>query len=211
MVNITRFWPEPEEIPLPTEEGWLLLLEMRERTFLGFVAQETIRGFLRAEATLSSPEGQEMVRILLYRVLEEFVEAQMSIDPVHLKEELIDAINYLLCIPLIDKKLFTKETLANRLFRLTTDERFGCRKGPIRLDEVGSLTLLLCGELADSFRNRPWMHQVQDVYFSGDRLFLEVLEKSMTLLFSHFDNFSDFASYFIAKDRVLQFRLNSSY
>lgn len=71
---------------------------------------------------------------------------------------------------------------------------------------------MIADKLGDLLRNRSWMNNSQDAYFTGKPKLIELLCELTQLVYQHsFRNFDEFAKYFVAKDRVLQFRLRSKY
>ena len=65
--------------------------------------------------------------------------------------------------------------------------------------------------IGDALRNRSWMHNVQDPFFTGeplDELLLSWFPKALGRVFV---SVHEFVSYYIAKDSVLQYRLQTLY
>jgi hypothetical protein len=208
-MNIRDYWPDV--IPTSEKSTWMEFCQMRRNTFLGFARLEASRGFINPAVSVRTSQGQEIVRILALRVLEEIGEAYQSSEEAHFLEELIDAFNYLLSLHqyfgIQDEQIVSylmtvsKESLGTRY----RDEH----RLPFLLNRIGEITLALGATLGDSLRNRAWMVHTQNSYFDGDleKIFYPVYHT----IFSYFEDFEHFASYFIAKDRVLQFRLRSKY
>lgn len=186
---------------------------MRWKTFSGFAEREASRGFVNPAVSFRTSHGQEIIRILAMRVLEEIGEAYESSDEDHFLEELIDAFNYLLSMHMYFQP--TPEELQGFLVH-TARESLGKRynlnekkRRPLLLNQLGEATYHLGALLGDQLRNRAWMMHTQNHYFDGD--LTHILYPVYLLIFSYFKDFKHFASYFIAKDHVLQFRLRSNY
>lgn len=178
---------------------------------LDFMVVENGKGFVQAPTSLETSRGQEMLKLLMYRVIEEYAESLESVDPKHVKEELIDAFNFLCELLLledpndltilhrtmleaVDKVLLDPEHSA------TAPNEFYCRK---LVEQVG--------KLGNFLRNRPWMNNAQDVYFSGREELQKVVYWTAELIMESFDDWDDFWRFYTAKDRVLAFRLRSNY
>jgi hypothetical protein len=218
-VNVDVFMPDVEVQPC-TYATWADMLGRRLETFRGFATIEADKGFLRPTVSFHTSRGQEMVRILGFRVIEELTESLEAYDSrIHQLEELIDAFNYLISIPLLDPEVITIENLASRLFLslepdepgLTIDDCFGIMEW-FRSDEgYAWIVSKLAGKLGDSLRNRAWMEQTQDLYFSNSNLLLEIVASVARQIMRCFESWDEFYTYFIAKDEVLKFRLRSHY
>lgn len=199
----------------PSYEQCLDLLDLRIETFRGFAEIEEGRGFVQPKASFSTSKGQEMLRILLFRVIEEASESYDSVDLTHAKEEAIDAVNYLMSALLLDTAFFSREVLAADLLHVA-EAVFGSR-GHVRVSttigqmSLGSLSYHIAGTLADTFRNRAWMEQSQAPYFEGAITAREVFRKVLVILLQVFESWEEFYKFFTAKDMVLQFRLSTKY
>lgn len=213
-MNITDsgMWPTAPYPQHSTTEVWMNLIHLRSETFDGFARIEESKGLLRRTVNVNTSHGQDLLRILWFRVLEECAESYLAVDIAHQKEEAIDAMNYLMSTALIDQSLMKPEALgallafaAREVF--TSDHRPGC----MRLVDLGAITKMVCGDLADTFRNRAWTNEAQDIYFAGLTTLINVIKEVAEILFSQFDSFSDFWQYYVAKDNVLKFRLATNY
>lgn len=206
-MNIQDYWPV-QDPPAPTAETWAQMLKMREATFRGFATIEEKKGVIRPTVNLGTPHGQEVLRLLVFRCLEELGEAYLADNDDHYYEELIDAFNYLLSLFVIEKdSSFTQDKLFPHLALLS--RVFGARKQRMNLAYIGQITVDLGGRLGDYLRNRPWMHNAQSTYFDGD--LVQLLENPIAYFFQLFPSFGTFWKYYVAKDAVLQFRLRSQY
>lgn len=197
----------PAEPFLSTPELWGHLLDRRQSTYRGFTSIESQKGFLRPEASLNTSNGQEMVRILLFRVLEEIGESFDSVDPDHVKEEAVDAVNYLLAIPALDPRSLNRDRLIPVLM---TAVQTATWDRPYDHKQIGE-TVLLFSRIGDTLRNRAWMENAQDTYFSGALYLQDVIGLVMSQLMGVCSNFDEFCRIYIAKDEVLNFRLRSKY
>lgn len=205
MVNIKHFWPNEEEVPEFGKTALSTMLEMRDITSHGFYELERVKGHFPQEVSLALPDTQDYVRLLGFRFLEEIAESMDSHDEDHKSEELIDALNYLLNIGLIDQTYIFKPELVEIMFRSVYFGRHVLR------DNVDEILISIAGRLADTLRNRSWMNNAQDVMWSGKSVFLEAFEACWMLITSEFDTWAEFWAYYYAKDRVLQFRLETKY
>lgn len=214
-MDVKDFIPTSEELEFVTTstpaEIWRELFRLRQATWEGFASIEARKGIVKPKVSISSSYGQEVLRIIMFRVLEEAAESLLAEDQTHVKEELIDAMNYLMSLFLLDPEinpdgdyLFLGEAFGKMLESVEWDEAFTQR-------ELGECTKLLGGVLSDKLRNRAWMNQAQDFYFSGREIFYETLLQVASLFLRPFSGLRGFVSLYIAKDRVLQFRLRSKY
>lgn len=212
-MNIEDYWPSPAEVKAWTlerqEVRWGWLWELRSTTWKGFAEIEAKNGIVKPKVSLNTSYGQEVTRVILFRILEEASESILAEDIKHKKEELIDALNYLMSVFLLDKDCPSGRVLAE-LFTMISEDRVKWGS-TFTTEQLGTCTLLLTGILPDKFRNRAWMNQAQDFYFSGRDVLTSTLLESASLMLSAFDDHMDFMKYFVAKDRVLQFRLQSKY
>jgi hypothetical protein len=208
MVNmdIRTYWPI-DEPPHNTVEVWTNLIFMRRDTFTGFAEREAKKGFLRIGIPFNTTQGQEVVRIISFRVLEELAESYDSKNPDHSYEELIDAFNYLLSIFLLGKTIDPK--LAQMLQEVSEESFSGTTSMHITLRHLGEACVILGVQVGDLLRNRAWMENAQSTYFDGD--LTGILRPLFAMIFRLFPSFGSFWSYYVAKDSVLQFRLRSNY
>ncbi len=210
-MNIHDFWPEPDELPEPTAQGITQLLELRKVTFHGFLQREARRGLLNAQSlSLSSPRGQDAFRLLLFRCLEELMEAQHSVSISHVKEEVIDAVNYFLSLALLDRE-FHLQALAEELAACVSQCAF-CHSGDVQPPAEAAAQLIQnASAVLETLRNRAWQSHAQSAHFDGFELLSTYMCSGLLLLLQYFTGWGEFVSYYIAKDRVLQFRLRSDY
>lgn len=210
-MNIRDYWPV--EIPPISEHLLVDFCHLRQKTFMGFAEREASRGFVNPAVSVRTSHGQEIVRILAMRILEEVGEAYQAEEDDHFFEELIDAFNYLLSM----HQYFKIETdeIASYMFYLM-QESFGKKyslnenkRKEFLLRQLGEMTVSLGATLGDQLRNRSWMVHTQNHYFDGN--LRHILYPVYYNIFSYFKDFEHFAAYFIAKDAVLQFRLRSNY
>ena len=211
-MNITDFWPD-DELFQNTASLWDTFLNMRIATYRGFTEIEKEKGFLQPTASLNSAAGQEMARILLFRVIEELGESYLSEDVAHIREEAVDAMNYLLAIYALDPVTLPVSVLSNILQEAADvpTPPIGHWAVSLTKEKIGDLAIMMGGQLGDTFRNRSWMNNAQDTYFSGQRVLLSVIYEVTRACVCTCTNFDEFARMYIAKDRVLQFRLRSNY
>ncbi len=209
-MNIRDYWPTQTDKFENTPATWKFLLELRRSTYAGFAGLEKTKGFLQPKASINSASGQEMVRILMFRTLEEISESYLAEDLDHIREEAVDAMNYLLAVHAIDPVNVPEDQLIETLMKAADRPDNYWNVKPWR-ERIGEITILVAGELGDVLRNRSWMNNAQDTYFSGQtvlhRVFYEVAEMLMITCV----DFDQFVRYFIAKDEVLKFRLRSNY
>lgn len=210
-VNIHDFWPAPGELPEPTAQGIAQLLELRRETFHGFLQREARRGLLNEQSlSLSSPRGQDAFRLLLFRCLEELMEAQHSVSISHVKEEVIDAINYFLSLALLDRE-FHLQALAAELAACVSQCAF-CHSSDVQPPaETAAQLIQNASAVLETLRNRAWQSHAQSAHFDGYELLSTYMCSGLLLLLQYFTGWEEFVSYYIAKDRVLQFRLRSGY
>lgn len=206
-MNIRDFWPSKVETTENIPETWEEILARRNQTFHGFLKVEKVKGLI-VPGSIHMSQTQDMIRILLFRMLEEFGEAIRSDSPEHHKEELIDGLNFLYSIYYLDESLFTSDELQRALWRATVyNHYFDLALGTL---DLGELTLM-CSDLGDYLRNRSWMNQAQDMYFNGSEYLLDLFSSITSKIFESFTSFNEFYQYYVAKDNVLQFRITSKY
>lgn len=205
-MNIHDFWPSDPEPIKSTPEVWSRLLEMRRQTFMGFAAVEAMhQGVVKPKVSFASVQGQEAIRMLCFRTLEELGEAYLSKDKDHYYEELIDAFNYLLSLFFLEGH--QPRGLEGELHNLS--RQLCSEPDRMTLEWLGEVTVDLGGEMGDYLRNRPWMKNAQSTYFDGDLIGL--LSKTLQDIMFLFPSFDLFYRYYVAKDSTLQFRLRSNY
>ncbi len=218
-MNVNQFMPGPDATPPCTPETFMLFLEMRQAAYRGFASIEQDKGLLQPTASLNTPKGQEMIRMLMFRTIEECVESLMSEDPEHRLEELADAYNYLWSILILDPDRLNIAETGIMLHKAFTDPvaatnltwQPGQVGKSLETHDIGEIATWLAGDVGDVLRNRAWMQNPQDMYFAG----LQVLRLSICRvsyrMYQAFPTWADFARMYIAKDAVLQFRLRSKY
>jgi len=210
-MNIHDFWPDHETVT-SSEQVWYDMIVRRWNTFSEFASIESRNGYLQPTIRFATAKGQELVRMIMFRVLEEFAESILAKEEAHWKEELIDGLNYLMVIPLLDADICSMKDLAKICHDQTPQRSAGLYyNSQWTASVLGHVTTMLAGELADTFRNRAWMNQAQDIYFSGAEVLLDKFATVLYLVVHSFESFDEFWRYFIAKDEVLQFRLRSKY
>ena len=183
---------------------------MREATAKGFLGQEVAKGLMPKEAALGTldfndAKAQDIIRLFLFRVIEEFVESLQAKSIEHRLEELIDTLFFLLEIPILDTwRAIPQEKLALELSTHNTP-------GYNTIEQPLAIISYAAGMFADKLRNRSWMVNVQDVYVAGSREMLSMINSIFFIITGFFNDWEEFWRYYVAKDRVLQFRLRSGY
>lgn len=214
-MNILECWPTEKELTFPSDQAlWENLIDRRIKTTMAFFELEKHKGLIIPGTHIHTSKGQEMVRLLMFRVLEESAESVLSTSVEHLREEAIDAFNYLLSIMILDQQTFPKSRLIEvmiNLVKMVNESESSPWGEPLTPSDLGQFTLLFGGHLADTLRNRSWMNNAQDPYFSGVNALLETLIKVGGRLLTVFPVFGMFVEYYVAKDNVLQFRIKSNY
>lgn len=203
-MNIRDYWPleAPEQLDRAT---WEILINLRFETFQGFAKIEADRGFVQPKVNLSTTHGQETIRLLAFRVIEELGEAHLSVDKDHYYEELIDAFNYLLSLTFLEGKIYPELTTQLEASTLA----LGKRSSKMDFSLIGYCAVELGGKLGDFLRNRPWMNNAQSTYFDGD--LVKLIKTTLESILSLFPDSATFYKYYMAKNSVLQFRLRSKY
>ena len=191
------------------DQHWSQFIEARDATFKGFAQREASQGFINPAVSVKTTHGQEMVRILAMRVLEELAEAHQSADDDHFFEELIDAFNYLLSLHMFVKPEALEIYLAHISKTSLGFKWKGETRPTLKYYDLGECVIALGNNLGDELRNRAWMLNTQNSYFDGDME--KILLPVYSLILGFFKDFQHFATFFMAKDAVLQFRLRSSY
>lgn len=206
-MDIKDFWPITPTPMKNSPEEWERMIFMRQTTFIGFAEIEKEKGFIEPKISLSTSKGQEILRLLAFRTLEELSEAYESVDPDHYYEELIDAFNYLLSMFIITGK--HDPNLPHNLERLSSVSLPNESNQRLTLSQIGRCTLIFGDKLGNLLRNRAWMNNAQNTYFDGD--LWQIVSVIFSMILSQFKDFHHFWCYYIAKDSVLQFRLRSKY
>lgn len=197
---------EPRKLNRETVTAMLL---MRKRTYTGFASLESEKGFLRPEANLATSRGQEMLRLLLMRFFEELTEAHESEDQVHVREELIDALNYLWTLAVLDP-LCPVDWERVLVQELTGPEHIWGHEYPPAEYEIGKL-MLYATHLLSTLRNRPWQNAPQSLYFDGWEPLRDFVLVATRYTLEYFDSWEDAFTYFVAKNEVLEFRIRTKY
>lgn len=209
-MNIRDYWDKlPKEVYRNTPELWNYLLDLRAITYKGFASIEAEKGLLKPVGSLNSAMGQEMARMLLFRILEEMGESHDSIDPDHIKEEAIDAVNYLLSLHAIDPDVVSRERLIPALMSAADDVDRGWHFS-LSATDIGETTIDF-SRIGDLLRNRAWMNNAQDTYFSGPYQLIRTIQVTMSKLIHTCADFDDFVRFYVTKNDVLMFRLRSNY
>ena len=164
-----------------------------------------VDGEILPTVNLSTTYGQETLRLLAFRVLEELGEAHLSVDKDHYYEELIDAFNYLISLTLLEGIIYPE--LITQLEAST--QVIGRHSSRMNFALIGYCTVELGGKLGDFLRNRPWMNNPQSTYFDGN--LVKLIKTTLESILSLFPDPETFYKYYVAKDSVLQFRLRSKY
>ena len=211
-------WVKEEDVPPISPEVFLDLLKTRYETALGFCELEKVKGFIQLGTDLGSSKGQEMLRLLMFKTIEEVAEAIQAADEDHQKEELIDALNFLLEARLlevtsIDDPLFSTDGVPRIMYTawITVHEYPASNYFYIPTkDDLGEIAYSL-GLVGDRLRNRSWMHNPQDIYFTGRKALDSTLINVLLIIFQCFEDWTEFYQFFKAKDNVLRFRLRTKY
>lgn len=188
------------------------IVSRRMSTFNGFADIERVRGLMPAKVDLNNSRGQDILRLMLFRTLEEVVESHLSHDMDHVLEEMVDAFNYLISIFFLDPLAFSpaevEQFLVTQAEAVFIDQKMVARPSPSHL---GRLTISLTGQLGDLLRNRAWMTNAQDVYFVGGPVLKEAIADALQVIWMPFADWQQFMNYYVAKDEVLRFRLRTNY
>lgn len=200
------------EVPNSSSLGfWKSFMIRRNHTFSGFCEIERFNGgVIYPGIVLSSVKGQEALRMLFFRTLEEYSESLESTESEHILEELIDSMNYLLSIPFLDYQLMSENQVAYWMDRLCHDLGTFTGERPT-FENLGRMTYIFGMRVGDILRNRAWTQNAQDIVFSGATILEEALLDAARLIMRPFHDFPEFAWFLLAKDEVLKFRLRSRY
>lgn len=207
--------PPPQEVPIPTLEIFTELFVKRQEVFEGFMKIEKSRGIMPSVLNLDASTGQDALRLMLFRVIEEICESNMSEEVDHQLEELIDAFNYLTSAFMMGG-YFTPERMAqifgDLLNHPASPPIFGGNRDILKdSDQLYEVIMDMAGRLPDSLRSRSWMNNDQSPYFEGDEIAQRVLTQTLALILDAFEDWAEFYRFFLAKHLVLEFRLNTSY
>lgn len=187
----------------PTIGAWVEILHRRRKIYQGFLEVEAKKGYLRI-APLDSAAGQENVRILLMRTLEELLESHHASASPHVLEELVDALNFFLGIHVGVPEPAYAATAG------VLQQAWIARFDSTSLSFLNSVVLAF-HPLLESLRNRSWQNQVQHSYFMGSPALFELTETLTAQLFGRFSSWEQFIDYYLRKEAVLQFRLETQY
>lgn len=206
-------WPQAVSVPTNSQSTWLLLLDKRHSTAKEFLRQEEEKGFIAIPTSLNTARGQDMIRLLLFRTIEELVESYQATEHDHVREELIDALFFALEIAVLDDwKAITKDQLSESLFYAANRTfNLGDRSHDHPWAEDISDLIIEMGKFGDTLRNRSWMKQSQSTYFDGVGNLILLIMKVATFVMNRFSSFKEFWQFYVAKDNVLQFRIRSNY
>jgi len=176
------------------------------------MAIEETRGLLKSNLYLDSPRGQDGIRLLLMRSIEELLEVLTADLQLHQQEEVIDSINYLLSLLCLDQDAFPR---AAELFSKRVLERWPAVKFNVfSKDSLGDVLIRVlypASSVLELLRNRSWQYHAQSCYFDGLVDLSWYVADTFLNLLGFFTDWWEFLSFYIAKDRVLQFRLRSRY
>lgn len=208
-MNIQEYMAESRANML--EHNAFALLERRRNTFLGYCETEKGRGGIDPDIPLNMPKGQEQVRVLFARCLEEILEALDSREIDHYKEELIDALNFGTSMLFFFPKWRENENLvelAEILDQIPHMVSFSVNMPPSTLFMGVAKGY---SRLLEKLRNRAWQKRTQQPYFTGETDMLAAIQNLWMIVAGEFDSWEEFCSFFLAKDEVLKFRLRTKY
>lgn len=191
------------------------LLDLRQKIFLGFCQAEAAQGGIDPSISISLPKGQEAVRTLFARTMEELLEAYKSIDPVHFQEELIDAVNFGTSIAFLNlgqSGEVLRFMLGQRLDQVLVDSDDHVMLSPGK-DMIPNFFAVAEGfhDLLESLRNRAWQNGAQHSYFNGHKAIVETIVTLWSTVLLYFPSRDDFIRMYLAKAKVLEFRLSTKY
>jgi hypothetical protein len=208
-MNIHDYWPL-EPAPSLDLDAVIGLLDLRIASFRGFAEVEHHKGSIVSPTVdLRSALGQEVIRIFMMRGIEEVLEAWDAISDDHRYEELIDAINFFWAIGIMDPTLnFTSITKAiyDGLKEAEGKSEYALMDFEGYVPALNSIN-----DLMASLRNRSWQQNAQSTFFDGFPFLLHFLKTITIFLRLRFHSWDTFWKMYIAKDKVLQFRLKSGY
>lgn len=218
-VRSKGMWPDQPKPFMPCVTNTKELVSRRHDKVSRFREIESRKGLLGngTDLSLDSPTGQDLFRLFLFRMLEELVESYEAVDPDHIKEEFIDALNYLFTAMFLDEKYFSPAVVTRALDELIVEDmadgmfftRFG-KIPQLSTELLGHITILTM-QIPEYFRNRSWMHNAQDYVFTGREQVITLLRELFMIGISLFATYDEFHRFFLAKDNVLDFRLKSKY
>lgn len=213
-MNILDYLPEIEVSEEQLSKHAELVLTLREQTFDGFCAIEREKGGIDPSYPLYTTQGQNNVRQLFARTMEELFESDESESREHRLEELIDALNFGLSLLFLGNWINTvddlwRENLLHTLNETPSEfrEKYPDLGFANQLYDLGSAFSPLLAKL----RNRTWQNQAQQPYFGGNSELVRAVAHLYGMVVSNFQDVREFLLYFIAKDMVLKFRIASKY
>ena len=197
------------------------LLDLRKKTFHGFCAVEVQQGGLDPLVPLTTPRGQESVRVLVMRTLEEVMEAYHSHEKTHYQEEWVDAVNFATSLLFLPHQNQAKAFLdfIHLGASLQLEDEVGQYK-PASWDSIRTIfnrqfvtdTLLMKAHpLLETLRNRAWQNQVQNPHFMGSTPLIHFVYEVWFYAIEANGGWDHFCQMYKAKDAVLQFRLSTNY
>ena len=228
-VKDNGMWVNPTTLPTqlksPTLEAVRLLLELRLKTFIGFAELEAEQGVITTELVASDKLGQDQIRLLWSRTVEELLEADEAKDWTHVQEEIIDAVNYFWAIivaestghfqsaPVIESFVMGWLHIASTVNPFSKALSFGEPEGTKDWSfELAVPFMRASNDLLSKLRNRSWQRQAQSVYFDGMPQLEHVMFELGCLVAGAFDSeWDEFVALYISKDNVLQHRLETKY
>lgn len=220
-MNIHDFWPSEDQVPPFTEQAALSLLHRRRKSHLGFLHVEAQMGLLRPGMRLDTAPGQEAARIYVMRGIEEILEAWEAREEPHQKEEMIDAINYFWTLAIFDDHLwgegrpvvspFIIAAFSIAFPELREGENPLPRRDTLFKLEVLPKILNRLNSFLATLRNRGWQNAPQSSYFEGVEELGRFLTTITAFILSHFESWDEFWQYYVAKDEVLLWRIQSKY
>lgn len=216
-MNIRDFWDEevPQSMEIPGVEAWRAILALRASTYRGFAKVEEIHGIVHLNIRLDTAPGQDVLRTMVMRGLEEMLESADSVDPDHRLEELIDALNFFLNLGVMDQTI-DREKLVNDLGAQyygfgTADPHSPSFVWTLDINTAILTILTSAAPMLARLRNRSWQNSPQSTFFDGWPETCRFLSTCCFQILLLFPSWESFVRYFLAKDRVLQFRIQSRY
>lgn len=214
-MNVQNFLPKYHEMNLSTYDAQILLA-LRGDAFYQFCNRERENGGIDPFQSLSVPRGQENVRVLFARTVEELMEARDSQDPQHFLEELIDAINFGTAIIFLNhgNSLLVTQLAndLNALFHVAeSQEKKPLLPGDDEFDTRVIRIIAAFSPLLEKLRNRAWQNGAQHPYFMGTRQLREAICTLWTEVINCFGSLHGFKKMYLAKHDVLMFRLETKY
>lgn len=201
----------PKDLRNPDTYSFAKLLAMRMVTYQAFAGIEAQKSFLKPELSLAQAVGQDAIRVLFQRFLEEMTESRDAKTYPHQAEEGIDAINFLWSMLIIDPQAPIGEIFLEDLVRAWENSESGHYQGcSFSVEDLG----IVVADFYPTFnklRNRSWMSNPQSLYFDGWGELSQSVEFASQVIFGLYEDWDQFLQYYLAKDEVLHFRLESKY